>query len=334
MRVENEEVEKVTAILDDIIKEYKEEHPKKKRDWRTYEQRLAERLKTAFRELKPLVSEAVSSIQVVKGEFRGSKSVLNLEQKVLVLLLKRLFDKSNRNMSAMLVVFSWLTSVDVSYKTIERLYSDELVVLALHNLHCLILKKKGVNYVDCSGDSTGYALTVKKHYASDVQKFKEKVKENGKGVKSYIHSFTLMDLYTRMYIGCGASFKSEKEAFLNGMSMVKETGVKLGSVRLDRYYSGQKCVKFFENNFGQVRMYLIPRKGSTIRGSWEWKRMLYRFVQYTKQYLEEYYRRNQSESGISEDKRRLGWKLGQKKTERVDTANLLTTLWHNLYWLD
>ena len=46
------EVRELALMLDDIVKEYKEEHPPKKRNWRTYEQRVAERLRTAFRELR------------------------------------------------------------------------------------------------------------------------------------------------------------------------------------------------------------------------------------------------------------------------------------------
>ena len=50
-------------------------------------------------------------------------------------------------------------------------------------------------------------------------------------------------------------------------------------------------------------------------------------------YLEDYYQRNQSESCFAEDKKRTGWKLGQKRPDRVDTANMLMCLWNNLYWL-
>lgn len=129
-------------MLDDIIEEYKKESPNQKRDWRTYEQRLAERLKTAYKGLKPLVQEAVQSLQIVHGETRGIKPKLTLEQKVLLLLLKHLIGKSNRDMAIMVVIFSWLTDIDISYKTVERLYSDDQVMLALYNLHQLILKKK------------------------------------------------------------------------------------------------------------------------------------------------------------------------------------------------
>lgn len=142
MKVTNKKLTNTLVLIDDIIEEYKKETPKKKRDWRTYEQRLAERLKTAYKELKPLVKEAVKSLQMARGETRGVKAKLTLEQKLLLLLLKHLFGKSNRDMAIMVVIFSWLTDIDISYKTVERLYSDEEVTLALHNMHQLIIKKK------------------------------------------------------------------------------------------------------------------------------------------------------------------------------------------------
>ena len=95
MRVNTKEVRDVVSMLDDIVKEYKEEHPAQKRDWRTYEQRVAERLKTAFRELKPLVHEVVSSCNFVSGETRGVKPLLTVEQRVLALLIKHIIGKSN-----------------------------------------------------------------------------------------------------------------------------------------------------------------------------------------------------------------------------------------------
>lgn len=140
--ITNKQLTNTLVILDDIITEYKEESPDKKRDWRTYEQRLAERLKTAYRELKPLVQEAVLALKIIDGETRGTPPKLTLEQKVLLLLLKHLVGKSNRDMALMIVIFSWLTDIDIGYKSVERLYSDDHVILALNNLHILILKKK------------------------------------------------------------------------------------------------------------------------------------------------------------------------------------------------
>ena len=163
MQIKTKDVRDIVAILDDIIVDYKEKSEHKKRDWRTYEQRLTERLKKAFKELKPLVHEAVSAIKIVKGETRGSKPQL-----------------------------------------------------------------------------------------------------------TYL---------------------------------------------------------------GKVRLYFVPKRNATVKGPWEWKKMLYYFVKDPIAYLEEYFQRNQSESGIAEDKKRVGWKLGQKREDRIDTANMCTTLWHNLYWL-
>lgn len=348
MKVNTQEVRDAVGMLDDIVKAYKAEHPKKERDWRTYEQRAAERLRVAFRELKPLVHEAASSIQFASGETRGAKPALTVEQKTLVLLMKHIIGKSNRNMSAMFVLFSLLSDIDVSYKFVERLYSDPEVVAVLHNLHALILKKKGVREIDCSGDGTGYSLTIKTHYATEAQKLKEKVKDAGTQSSSssskkeeqtkrrllFVYSFNLMDIKTRMYVGFGTSFRSEKEAYRVAVKMTKSAGVKIKSLRLDRYFSGQSTVKFLVETFGrELELFLIPKSNATVRGLWPWKRMLARFVDGTKQYLEQYFQRNQSESGIAEDKRRTGWQLGQKRPDRVDTANMLTLLWHNLYWL-
>ncbi len=346
MKITTKEVQETTSLLDGIIKEYKEKTPKKKRDWRTYEQRLAERIRTAIRELEPLIEEAVSAIKTVKVEKRGKKPDLTLKQKTVLLLLKHLVGKSNREMSTMLVIFSLLSDVDVGYKTVERLYSNEEVALVMHNMHILILKKKGVEEPDCSGDGTGYSLTVKKHYATEAQKLKDRAKNSKTAGKSgtknkksskkktkmqFIYSFTLMDLDTRMYIGYGTSFKSEKDAFLKAMKTAQTSGVK--SLRLDRYYSGQSYVELLEEKFGNLTVYLIPKTNATVRGSWKWKHMLHQFVNDTQGYLKEYFKRNQSESAISEDKRRFRWQITQRREDRINTANFCTVLWHNLFWL-
>lgn len=336
MRVETEQVRDVVAKLDDIVKEYKQEHPQKERNWRTYEQRVAERLRVAFGELKPLVHEAASSVRFVSGETRGAKPALSVEQRTLAVLMKHMIGKSNRSMSAMFVVFSLLSDIDVSYKTVERFYSDPAVIAVLHNLHALILKKKGVKEIDGSGDGTGYSLTIKEHYATHAQKLKEKIKDADTQEHKrslFVYSFKLMDLNTRIYVGFGTSFKSEKEAYNLAFEMAKDSGVTIKSMRLDRYYSGQSTAEFLVNNFGKINLYLIPKSNATIEDSWPWKRMLFRFANETTEYLEEYFQRNQSESGIAEDKRRTGWKLGQKRPDRVNTADMLTLLWHNLSWL-
>ena len=338
MKITTKEVQNVTAQIDEIVDKYNEKQEDKKRDWRTYEQQFAHRVRIAYMELEPLVCEAVKSLITVKGETRGAKPELPLVKRVLLLLIKHIIQKSNRDMEAMLVLFSCLSDVDVSYKTIERLYSDQEVLCVLHNLHQLILRKKGVEKVDGGGDGTGYALTVKKNYESEAQKLKDQIKTASSEDKTkkhkkriFIYAFNLIDIKTNMYVATGTSFKSEKKAFESALAMAKDLDIDIESLRLDKYYSAQKYVKRIEYALGTVKLYLIPKKNATIKGSWTWKRMLYRFVQDTEAYLKEYFQRNKSESGFAQDKKRCGWKLGQKREDRLDTANFLTSLWHNLY---
>jgi transposase len=336
MKINTAQVRELTAMLDDIVKKYKEEHPARKRDWMTYEQRVAERLKIAFKELKPLVHEAVSATHFVSGETRGVKPSLTVEQRTLALLIKHIIGKSNRNMAAMFTIFSLLSNIDVSYKTVERFYSDPEVGVVLHNLHILLLKKKGVKSVDGSGDGTGYSLSIKVHYASAAQKLKDKIKtdeEREHKKRLFVFFFALLDLKTRMYIGIGTSFKSEKEAFHVAVAMAKAAGIDVKSLRLDRYFSNQSDVENLVTKFGKIELYLMPKSNATVEGPWQWKRMLFRLITNVKTYLQEYYQRNQSESCFAEDKKRVGWRLGQKRSDRIDTANILTSLWHNLYWL-
>lgn len=332
MTKRTKEVRQIVAKLDEIIDEYKKAHPAPKRDWRTYEQEFARRAKMCFTELEPLVEKAVSSIKIIKAENRGNDPKLTLKQKVLLLLLKHFCGKSNRTMEWMIVLFSLLTKIDVGYKTIERLYSDEAVQLAIFNLHSLLLKKKGIKHADCSGDGTGHAVLITQHYATSVKNLKDKAKENSGTVK-FVYSFALMDIKERMYIGYGTSFKSEKEAFERALQIAKGIAIKVDSLRLDKYYSGEAYVKICQEHLGKVKMFIIPKSNIATLGVGEWCRMIYRFTEDTEGFLEDYFQRNQSESGFSEDKKRTGWKFAQKREERIETAYGLTTLWHNLFWV-
>ena len=130
---------KLEEINNLLGKQYALEHPKEERDWRTYEQEFAQRIKTAMRDLDPLVNEAVSLIHILPRA--GHPHSLSLEQRVKLLLIKQLVGESNRMFANMLVIFSIISGIDVSYKTIERLYSDDEVLIAIHNLHVLVLKK-------------------------------------------------------------------------------------------------------------------------------------------------------------------------------------------------
>jgi transposase len=327
--------EKLKDIDEFLLEEYKKNHPEEKRDWRTYEEQFALRIKEAMQQLKPLVNEAVDTITICKGP--GAPHALTLKQRVLLLLLQRLFGESNRMMASMLAIFSVLSDIEVSYKTIERLYSDEEVEMVLHNLHILILKKKGVKDIDAAGDGTGYSLTISKHYATETQKLGEEIKEartqqdttkERKKKQAFVYSFKLIDVKTKMYVAHGTSMKSEKQAYENATKMKNEIEMRINSIRLDRYYSCHSYVDAFDKT---TSVYVIPKKNATLRGEWKWKRTMFDFVQNTPNYLEQYYLREMSENGWSVDKRRFGWGIAQRRDDRINTADFCTTIWHNLF---
>ena len=336
--------DKLKELDEHIRKEYIEGHPKKERDWRTYEQRFSLRIKEAMKALDPLVREAVTAIRVEPKT--GRPDSLSLEQKVKLLLIKQLVGESNRMFANMLDVFSMVSGMDVSYKTVERLYSDEEVMMALHNLHVLLLKRKGVERSDASGDGTGYSLTISKHYESVAKELKERAKEQGPATaqpsssapstgtkgdgprkRAFAYVFRLMDLSSSMYLAFGSSMRSEKEAFDRAMRMLSTLDVTLDSARLDRYYSTPGYV----DSLGGARVFVIPKSNATMNGSWKWKETMKEFVTNPIQYLEQYYRRESSESGFAADKKMLGWGIAQRREDRIDCAQVCTGLWHNLF---
>ena len=314
--------DRIKDIDDFLLKQYKDRKVEKKRDWRTYEQQLMKRIKGAIHNLEPLIDQSVN-IKIHRGP--GRPPHLELKQRVIILLLKELLGESNRMMASMLGLFFLLSGIDVSYKTVERLYSNHDVEMAIHNLHILILRKKGVKNIDACGDGTGYSLTIKKHYASETQIRKDKAKEYS-GTKAFVYSFKLLDLKSKMYVAFGMSLKSEKEAFDRAMEMIKKIDIQIDSIRLDKYYSFSSYV----DKFVEAKVYVIPRKNATVRGSWKWKDTMEDFVNNTFSYLGQYFRRNNSESGFSADKRMFGWRVGQKRDDRIDTALNCTGVWHNL----
>jgi len=269
--------EKIRDIDEFLLDDYKKNHPEKQRDWRTYEQQLAARLKYAIRNLQPLIEEAVSSIHVERGP--GRVPELSLKQKLILILVKELFDKSNRNMEAMLEMFCLLSDVEMSYKSVERLYSDPEVEMALHNLHVLIMKRRGVRNVDASGDGTGYSLQVSQHYSAEVKKRKDAVKEADADKKmAFVYSFKLLDLNTKLYVAYGMSFKSEKDAYNRAMVMFDSLGLTLSSMRLDKYYSNPSDVGKLGSH---VKVFVLPKKNATVKGNWAWKRRMHEFVHNT-----------------------------------------------------
>jgi len=314
--------------LDSIIKEYKKQTPKKNRNYTKYESEFKRRLKGAIKNLDKLINESIRNFNYFsKNE---NKHSLPLAKRMRLILIKELNEKGNRKIANLLDLFSMLNGTDISYKTVERLYSDNKIILGLHNLFILTLNKRGIKNIDTCGDATGYALTISKHYSSYVQKLKDKSKsqENNRK-KCFVYKFALMDLKTRMYVCFGTSLISEAKAFHKAMQMLEELEIEIESIRLDRYYSFPCYVSLFK----QSRVYIIPRKGSKLGHGDEWLNMMKSFVYDTMRYLKEYFQRENSENGWSCDKKMFGWKVAQKREDRIDTALFCRVIWHDLFYL-
>jgi transposase len=292
-----------------------------------------------MRDLAPLVQKACALVVVRRT---GPPHVLTLEQRVQLLLIKILNGQSNRRMAGMLETFSLLSGLDVNYKTIERLYSDPDVAIALENLHVLMLQRRGVRRVDVSGDGTGFTLSITRHYATIATREKEKAKETSppegtpaekgkiaiaqKKVQRFVYSFRLLDLRTLLYVAYGTSLRSERAAFDATLEWLKKQGIEVESVRLDRYYSHASDAERFPG----ARFYMLPRKDAKVHLQHEYLAALREFVGNTTAYLEQYYRREQSEAAFGADKRMLGWRIAQRRGDRIETADRCQSTWHNL----
>lgn len=332
-QLRNKHVAKRLQDLDNyLLDKYKKIKASEKevRDYATYEREFMHRIKTAVKELEPLINQATKDFVFYKG--KGDKSKLTVNQKLRILLIKHLIEKSNRNMAYLMDLFSMISGIDVSYKTIERLYSDPETTLALHNFFILLLEKKEVKNVDATGDATGYSLIVSKHYCSEAKKLKDKIKEQDtkdKKKKIFAYQFAILDLKTRMYVCYGTSLISEKKAFLKAMELLRSTGITINSIRLDKYYSYPSYFEFFP----EAKIYIIPKKGINIDHGTKWLETMKEFVNNTLNYLQEYYKRENSESSFGCDKKIFGSKILQKIDERINTAVCIKTIWHNLIWV-
>ena len=327
----SKQLTKQILVLDNLIDTYNDSKEKSHRDFSKYESNYLDRLKQAIYFFQELTTKAIKLTKFHKRKI-GRPEKLTLEQRVKILLIQRYMQKSNREMSKTLMLFAYLQNIDISYKTIERLYDDERIRIILLNMNSLIYKELNLTRSNASGDGTGFMLSIKEYYASIAQKLKEKGKVNTKKRKTF-YSFTLMDIEKRIYLAYGTSYKSEKEAYNKAISMLKETNIYLDSIRLDRYYSGKNLVKNLNRIYSGIKCYLIPKKGTLVRGTTAWLEMLSQFCNNTKEYLEEYFKRNQSESGFSEDKRRFGWRIPQKIESRIDMSYFSIFTWHNLMWV-
>jgi transposase len=318
------QVREKVKIIEDLVKEYKENNPKKTRDYSLYEKSFKKRLKYAIENLEELINDSIKNLNYLsKNE---NKHTLSLAKRMRLILIKELSEKGNRKTANLIDLFSVVAGNDISYKTVERLYSDEKVILGLHNLFILALNKRGIKIIDACGDATGYSLIISKHYSSYIQKLKDKAKDAKNTKKAFVYKFALMDLSTKMYVCYGSSLKSEKEAFDKAMEMLSKLDVEINSIRLDRYYSFPCYVNQFKNS----KVFIIPRKNVELANGFKWHETLKNFLLDTQNYLKEYFQRNNSESGWASDKKMFGWKVNQKRQDRIDTSLFVRAVWHNL----
>jgi len=159
-------------------------------------------------------------------------------------------------MANLLPLFTNLNTVQTSYKTIQRAYSNPQVRLIIHNLFILLVKEKKIKHPHTSGDGTGYSLSVTRHYRCVREQSGEGVKSNtlnpaedkGSKVKKqktqrklFTYSFAILDLGSGFYVGYGASLKSEKAAFDAAMALMGECGVEPASICLDHVLCVSVC---------------------------------------------------------------------------------------------
>ncbi|MDI6856651.1 MAG: ISNCY family transposase [Candidatus Thermoplasmatota archaeon] len=314
MRVTRKMARQILEVLDELRKELKSKQRKlyPYAEW----ERKRELVKRRLRKLPEYVRMAAAMLEVEKGVGRPKNG--SLVQRTMLFLFARLMNKSNRDVEELLELFEPLFGFKLSYKSVERLYSDQEVKAVLHNLFILLLQDEGVSG-SFSGDGTGYSLAITKHYSSSPKK----------ASKDYRYVFRLIDLQTGMYVAFGYSRRSEKEAFNKAMDLVEKFGVNISRISLDKYYSSKRVLRLFGN---KTAVFIIPRKNIS-RIGFEWARVIKKIIEDPVKFLKDYFMRNLSESGFSSDKRRFGGVIRQKREDRQDTAMLSIALLHNIFFV-
>jgi len=303
----NQLLEVLDEIHDDLIKREKTAYP-----YAEWERRRA-KVKDRLRRLPELVHRA-ADIRV--DTHAGRPNTLSLEQRTMLLLFARMTCRSNRDIEDLLGLLQPLFGFAVSYKTVERLYSDSEVRAVLRNLLILLMEEDGVSG-DYTGDGSGYSLSVSRHYRSDPRR-------SGGG---YRHVFHLVDIRTGLVVGFGYSCTSEMEAFRRAMGMVSGLGVRVDSVSLDRYYSSRKVLRLFGE---ETAVYVVPKRNIS-RVGFCWARVIERALVDPAAFLERYLERSLSEVVFSAVKRRFGWVVRQRRADRQEGALFTVSLLHNLF---
>ena len=96
--------------------------------------------------------------------------------------------------------------------------------------------------------------------------------------------------------------KSEKDAYMKALEIIISL-----RIDLERYYSEQSTIDDFSEN-------------SSIRRSKRWREIIRGFMSDPIAYLREYFKRNNSETGLSAGKRSTGHLLFQRRKDRIETS--------------
>lgn len=292
----------------------------KKKFSKEYDKRLRNETRTVFRMINEDVDKASELITIKQATGRPLKDRAMLTK---LHLIQRLFNLTNRQMESFTDILIFAQHETFSYKTIERAYDDPIVRMIIHNLFVLTCGEP--REINSSADGTGISLTITKHYRTDRINDLKNEEETSKR-KEYLYTVAIIDLDTNLYVGFACGFKSEKKLFLEAKQMLFNNGFSINSIRLDKYYSHQSLMQEFNSN---TKVYLIPKKNATIKGSFEWKHLLKKFVSKPLDYLSEYYKREKSESANSKDKKRCSL-IRQRKPERIMGAAFTNAVLHNL----
>jgi len=313
MKITTQTAREMLEVLDELRKEL---FQKRKVSYSYAEwEKKRELVRHRLRKLPEFVKMAAEEVQRTKSG-AGRPRRLDPVQRTMLFLFARLMNKSNRDTEELLELFEPLFGFKVSYKAVERLYSDEEVELVLYNLLKLLLREEGVSG-KFAGDGTGYSLTITKHYRTNPKKRS----------KEYRYAFRWIDLGTGMYVGFGYSKKSEMDAFNKATKMIERLGIAVDEASLDKYYSSRKVLKLFGK---RTVVYVIPKRNISKLG-FEWARVVKRIVENPVLFLEKYFMRNLSEAGFSADKRRFGWTVRQRREDRQESATFSIALLHNLF---
>ena len=314
MQITRSIANQLVSVLDELQEQLKgkSKSPYPYKEW----EQKRELVKQRIRKLPEYVEQAASMITTNKPTGRPKNG--DLTKRTLIFLFARLMNKSNRDTEHLLEIFFPFFGVRMSYKSVERLYSDPEVQATLHNLFVLLLQDEDISG-DCAGDGTGYSLSVTKHYRTTPEKRS----------KDYRYAFRIIDTRTGMYVGMGYSAVSEMQAFHQAREMAERIGVSITKIRLDKYYSSRKVLELFGPG---VEVVVIPKKDDARIGLL-WSRVYRRIMESPVGYLRDYYKRNLSEGGFSSDKIRFGGMIRQKREDRQETALFSIGLLHNLFFV-